>query len=179
VLFLDEPTTGLDPEARAAMWVEVGQLAVRDGVTVLLTTHYLEEADRLAARLAIVDAGRVVAEGRPDELKAGLRGDTLVVELGEGAGANGTGRLAAERAARVAGVGEVRVDGTVLRARAADGARALPAVLSALDAAGVPVAAVAVHRPSLDEVYLEFAGRDFASADAAGRQQAGGRRGRR
>ena len=168
VLFLDEPTTGLDPEARSAMWAEVARLAARDGITVLLTTHYLEEADRLAARLAIVDAGRVVAEGRPDELKAALRGDTLVVELADGDSANGLGRLAVEQAGRVAGVGEVRLDGGVLRARAADGARALPAVLSALDAAGVPVASVTVHRPSLDDVYLQFAGRDFASADAAG-----------
>jgi ABC-2 type transport system ATP-binding protein len=168
VLFLDEPTTGLDPEARSAMWAEVARLAARDGITVLLTTHYLEEADRLAARLAIVDAGRVVAEGRPDELKAALRGDTLVVELEAGGSANGLGRLAVEQAGRVAGVGDVRLDGGVLRARAADGARALPAVLSALDAAGVPVASVTVHRPSLDDVYLQFAGRDFASADAAG-----------
>jgi ABC-2 type transport system ATP-binding protein len=175
VLFLDEPTTGLDPEARTAMWSEVRHLAERDGITVLLTTHYLEEADRLVGRLAIVDQGRVVAEGRPDELKAALRGDTLVVELADDAAPNGLGRLAAERAASVVGVGEVRLEGTVLRARAADGARTLPAVLSALDAAGVPVASVAVHRPSLDDVYLQFAGRDFASADAAGSQPDGSR----
>ena len=80
VLFLDEPTTGLDPEVRAEMWDEIGRLA-DEGLTVLLTTHYLEEADRLAAQLAIVDKGRVVAEGSPDELKRGLRGDAIHVEL--------------------------------------------------------------------------------------------------
>ena len=81
VLFLDEPTTGLDPESRAAMWAEIARLAGGEGMTVLLTTHYLEEADRLASRLAIVDRGRVVASGTPDELKGELRGDAVHVEL--------------------------------------------------------------------------------------------------
>jgi len=81
VLFLDEPTTGLDPESRAAMWQEIARLAAIDGMTVLLTTHYLEEADRLASRLAIVDRGRVVASGTPDNLKGELRGDVVRVEL--------------------------------------------------------------------------------------------------
>src|SRR6185437_6037310 len=81
VLFLDEPTAGLDPESRSAMWDEIARLAQGEGLTILLTTHYLEEADRLAARLAIVDRGRVVTEGTPDELKAQLRGDTVLVEL--------------------------------------------------------------------------------------------------
>ena len=83
VLFLDEPTTGLDPEVRAEMWDEIARLT-GDGVTVLLTTHYLEEADQLASRLAIVDRGRVVAEGTPDELKRELRGDAIHVELDGG-----------------------------------------------------------------------------------------------
>ena len=87
VLFLDEPTTGLDPEVRAEMWEEISRLT-GEGLTVLLTTHYLEEADRLASRLAIVDRGRVVAEGTPDELKRELRGDAIHVEL-DGATRNG------------------------------------------------------------------------------------------
>ena len=81
VLFLDEPTTGLDPESRAAMWQEIARLAGTEGMTVLLTTHYLEEADRLASRLAIVDRGRVVTSGTPDELKGELHGDAVHVEL--------------------------------------------------------------------------------------------------
>jgi hypothetical protein len=83
VLFLDEPTTGLDPEVRAGMWAEIAHLSAAEGLTILLTTHYLEEADRLAGRLAIVDRGRVVAEGSPDELKGELRGDAIHVELGD------------------------------------------------------------------------------------------------
>ena len=82
VLFLDEPTTGLDPEARAAMWVEVERLAEQESLTILLTTHYLEEADRLAERVAIVSRGKVVVEGTPEELKANLRGELVTVELG-------------------------------------------------------------------------------------------------
>jgi len=159
VLFLDEPTTGLDPEARAEMWSEIERLAHEEGVTVLLTTHYLDEADRLAARLAIVDRGRVVAAGTPDELKSELLGDALVVEL------DGTidGALAA--LAQVPGVREPVLDGRVLRARANEGARAVPAVLAALESAGVPVVAATVARPSLDDVYLRYAGRSFATAD--------------
>ncbi|MHB8893542.1 MAG: ABC transporter ATP-binding protein, partial [Candidatus Limnocylindrales bacterium] len=83
VLFLDEPTTGLDPEARVDMWSEIARLAGDEGLTILMTTHYLEEADGLARRLAIVDRGKVVAEGTPDELKGDLRGDAIVVELEE------------------------------------------------------------------------------------------------
>ena len=86
VLFLDEPTTGLDPEARAEMWAEIERLAREEGMTILLTTHYLEEADRLASQLAIVDRGRIVARGTPDELKSELHGDTIQVELADGDG---------------------------------------------------------------------------------------------
>src|SRR6184192_1123096 len=83
ILFLDEPTTGLDPEARAALWIEVERLAAQESLTILLTTHYLEEADRLAERVAIVSRGKVVVEGRPEELKANLRGELVTVELGD------------------------------------------------------------------------------------------------
>ena len=162
VLFLDEPTTGLDPEVRAAMWQEIERLNASEGLTILLTTHYLEEADRLASRLAIVDRGRVVAGGSPAELKAGLAGDAVHVEL-EGVRANGNVHGALEG---VAGLREVLVDGTRLHARVDDGARAVPAVLAALDAHRVPVASVTVARPSLDDVYLRYAGRSFADANA-------------
>jgi ABC-2 type transport system ATP-binding protein len=159
VLFLDEPTTGLDPEARADMWAEISRLAGEEDVTVLLTTHYLEEADRLAARLAIVDAGRVVVEGTPDALKHELHGDTVVVELGER-----EARSALAALSRVDGLADVTVDGTTLRARADAGARAVPAVLAALDAAGSAVASVTVARPTLDDVYLRHVGRSFGVA---------------
>ena len=160
VLFLDEPTTGLDPEARADMWNEMEQLAGGEGVSVLLTTHYLEEADRLASKLAIVDRGRIVAAGTPEELKSELHGDAIVVEL-----ATSVNGRALEAISTVEGVNETALDGRVLRARADVGARALPAVLAALEAAGVPVATATVSRPSLDDVYLRHAGRTFEEAE--------------
>jgi ABC-2 type transport system ATP-binding protein len=164
VLFLDEPTTGLDPEARAEMWTEISGLAREEGLTVLLTTHYLEEADRLADRLVIVDSGRVVAEGTAEELKSGLRGDALVVELA------GSPPAGAVRAALrpLAALRDLTVDGGTLRARVDDGARAVPAVLAALENAGLAAGSVTVARPSLDDVYLRLTGRTFDSADSAG-----------
>jgi ABC-2 type transport system ATP-binding protein len=156
VLFLDEPTTGLDPEARAQMWEEISRLAREERMTILLTTHYLEEADRLASRLAIVDRGRIVARGTPDELKSELEGDTIHVELLEPNG------LAEAALARVDGLGEVALDGRTLRARSRDGGAAIPAVLAALDAQGLRAVSVTVARPSLDDVYLRHAGRAFA-----------------
>jgi ABC-2 type transport system ATP-binding protein len=161
VLFLDEPTAGLDPESRSAMWDEIGRLSAGDGLTILLTTHYLEEADRLAGRLAIVDRGRVVTEGSPDELKGELHGDSVHIEL---AGQAGPEPLLAALSP-VPAIREVRVDGSRLTARADDGATALPAVLAALDGAGLSVLAAAVARPSLDDVYLQHAGRRFDDAD--------------
>jgi ABC-2 type transport system ATP-binding protein len=162
VLFLDEPTTGLDPEVRADMWTEISRLANEQGLTILLTTHYLEEADNLASQLAIVDRGRVVAEGTPEGLKADLRGDALHVELAE-AEANGRVHSALER---VSEIREVSIDGRSLHARSDNGARAVPIVLQALEAQGVNVASVSVARPSLDDVYLRYAGRTFDSAEA-------------
>jgi ABC-2 type transport system ATP-binding protein len=157
VLFLDEPTTGLDPQARAEMWAEIGRLAGDEEITVLLTTHYLDEADRLVHRLAIIDHGRLVAEGTPEELKSELRGDTVQVELDSDEAALRAG----VRLERVSGLHEVAVDGTALRARADIGARAVPAVLAALDGAGIEAVSVTVARPSLDDVYLRHAGRAF------------------
>jgi ABC-2 type transport system ATP-binding protein len=161
VLFLDEPTTGLDPEARAVMWEEIARLAGDDGLTILLTTHYLEEADRLARRLAIVDRGRVVVEGSPDQLKGELRGDAVHVELAD---PETNGRVH-HALARVESVSEVALDGRLLRARVDHSATAVPAVLAALEGWGVPVSSVTIARPSLDDVYLRYAGRAFSVAD--------------
>jgi ABC-2 type transport system ATP-binding protein len=162
VLFLDEPTTGLDPEARAAMWREIGRLAQEEGLTVLLTTHYLEEADRLAGHLAIVDRGRVVAEGTPDALKGELRGDAVRLELAEGTDPE---RARATLTALPA-VREVLVAGRSVSARADDGAAAVPGLLAALERAGAPAVSVTVARPSLDDVYLRHTGRRYGEAHA-------------
>ncbi len=162
VLFLDEPTTGLDPEARAEMWREIERLARTEATTVLLTTHYLDEADRLADRLAIVDRGRVVAEGTPDALKGELRGDTILVEVED---ASVTSAVA-ERLAALAGIFDVTTEGRVVRARAEEGARAVPTVLASLDQGGIPVLSASVSRPSLDDVYLRHAGRAFVREES-------------
>ncbi len=160
VLFLDEPTTGLDPEARVQMWREIERLAAEEQMTLLLTTHYLEEADRLASMLAIIDRGTVVARGTPNELKSELHGDAIQVELADAGDSRASVALR-----RVAGLGEVRVDGRVIRARAHNGGAAIPAVLAALDAQGVTAKAVTLARPSLDDVYLRHAGRAFHQTD--------------
>jgi ABC-2 type transport system ATP-binding protein len=157
VLFLDEPTTGLDPEARTELWHEIERLAGDEEMTILLTTHYLEEADRLAARVAIVERGRIVAEGTPEALKSKLRGDAIHIELAE----PGHDARVGEALRPVAGVSDVRIDGRSVRARAEHGATAVPAVLSALESAGLTVSSVAMARPSLDDVYLRYAGRVY------------------
>jgi ABC-2 type transport system ATP-binding protein len=167
VLFLDEPTTGLDPEARAAMWIEVERLAEQESLTILLTTHYLEEADRLAERVAIVSRGKVVVEGTPSELKSNLRGELVTVELGD---VDGRVPQAAELVGALPGAGEIATEGRQLRARVPDGAQAIPTILSALESAGFPVESVTTARPSLDDVYLHYTGRDFASEDEEGKR---------
>jgi ABC-2 type transport system ATP-binding protein len=158
VLFLDEPTTGLDPEARAALWTEIERLAHEDETAVLLTTHYLDEADRLADEVAIVDHGRIVVTGTPDDLKSRLHGDTVsvVVAVPERA------PEAATRLRSVPGVGEVLVGGSTVRARCSAGAQVLPPVLAGLDAAGIGLVSAAVSRPSLDDVYLAHVGRPLS-----------------
>ena len=143
------------------MWDEISTLAREHGKTVLLTTHYLEEADQLASQLAIVDRGAVVARGTPEELKRELRGDAVEVELaGEYDG------VASAAVQDMSGIRDVALDGRQLRARADDGGRAVPALLQALEARGVEVASVRVSRPSLDDVYLRYTGRTFAAAEA-------------
>jgi ABC-2 type transport system ATP-binding protein len=162
VVFLDEPTTGLDPEARVTMWEELGRIASREALTILLTTHYLEEADHLANRLAIMSRGHVVVEGTPSQLKQSLEGDSVTVELSDGNTPDARRIIEA-----LAGVREVRTEGRQLRTRVESGARAIPQILSALDRSGIAVEAVDSHRPSLDDVYLHYTGRDFREEDEA------------
>ncbi|WP_223693907.1 ABC transporter ATP-binding protein [Leifsonia poae] len=166
VLFLDEPTTGLDPEARAELWAEIERMTRAEHMTVLLTTHYLEEADRLAKRLAIVDHGTVVAGGTPEELKNDLRGDAVIVELTS----DGDPFAALAALQRVEALREVGGDGRTLRARADNGAATLPLALAALEAAAVTVASATVARPSLDDVYLRHTGRTLSKAQERAEQ---------
>jgi ABC-2 type transport system ATP-binding protein len=161
VLFLDEPTTGLDPEGRAALWAVLTGLAEQAGTTILVTTHYLEEADQYASKIAIVDQGRIVAEGTASQLKSSLNGDSVLLEIGDPGDAGQVLTALAE----VPQVQRATAEGGVVRARVTDGPRALPAVLAGIESARVPVVSVSVARPSLDDVYLHHAGRSFRQAE--------------
>ncbi|MFI5489588.1 ATP-binding cassette domain-containing protein [Micromonospora echinaurantiaca] len=152
VLFLDEPTTGLDPRGRSEVWDAVRGL-VADGTTVLLTTQYLEEADQLADTVRVIDAGRVVAAGTPDQLKNDLGGDRLDVVCDR---TDDLDRAAALVAAATAATPAVDPAALRISVPVADRVAALAAVLRALDGAGVAVADVAVRRPTLDEVFLRL-----------------------
>ncbi|MFD6663911.1 ATP-binding cassette domain-containing protein [Micromonospora chalcea] len=152
VLFLDEPTTALDPRGRNEVWEAVRDL-VRGGTTVLLTTQYLDEADQLADRVCVLDAGRVIAEGAPDALKSRLGGDRIELVVRDAADlGTAASRLRAVARAEPA----VDPDRRAVSAQVGDRAGALTEVLRALDADGVSVADVAVRRPTLDEVFLQL-----------------------
>jgi ABC-2 type transport system ATP-binding protein len=156
VLFLDEPTTGLDPRSRITMWDIIGEL-VSGGTTLLLTTQYLDEADRLADRIAVVDAGRVIAEGTSAELKARVGGETLEVTV---AGGDGLGEAAGVLERYAHGDGGVRVDAErrYVGTTVAGGPGLLAAVVRDFDAAGVQVEELGLHRPTLDDVFLTLTG---------------------
>jgi ABC-2 type transport system ATP-binding protein len=180
VLFLDEPTTGLDPQSRSALWEEVTRLARDEGVTVFLTTQYLEEADALAGRVGIIDYGRIVAEGTPAALKAEI--GTATVEAVPCAG------VAPERVEEVLGRFGQLVSGVSagVSVRLAPGDGDLATVVRALDAAGVKVDRLQLHEPTLDDVFLAKTGHslegageaDAGSVEAAATSRRGRRRGR-
>jgi ABC-2 type transport system ATP-binding protein len=161
ILFLDEPTTGLDPRSRLAMWEIIGEL-VSAGTTLLLTTQYLDEADRLANRIAVVDSGRVIAEGTSGELKSRVGGERLEVTVTESGVLNSATRVL-ERYAKggSGGDGGVRVDADrrYVGASVDGGAKLLAAVVRDLDAAGVEVEDLGLRRPTLDDVFLSLTGR--------------------
>jgi ABC-2 type transport system ATP-binding protein len=155
VLFLDEPTAGLDPQSRAHMWEEVRRLRA-GGMTVFITTHYLEEADALCDRVAIIDHGEIVAEGTPTELKREIAGDILALSL------NGSTQRAAELLTGQPYVSklETREEGR-LRLHVDAGATAIPQIMRLLDSSGVELGGIELHRPSLDDVFLTKTGRSL------------------
>ena len=154
LLFLDEPTTGLDPQARARMWDEVRRLRER-GTSVFITTHYLDEADALCDRLAIIDHGRIVAEGTSDELKRAVAGDVVTI------GVNGSAELVARLLEAQPFVREAAHADGVVRLYVDDGEASLPLVLRLLDGQGLAPQTLALHRPSLDDVFLRQTGRSL------------------
>jgi ABC-2 type transport system ATP-binding protein len=161
VVFLDEPTTGLDPQSRAHVWGEVRRLR-DEGMAIFLTTHYLDEADALCDRIAIIDNGSIVAEGTSDALKRQVAGDVVTIELADREQAGTARKLLAEQPF----VRDTEPTDTGLRLYVDAGAAAMPQILRTLDGAGLPLAAVELHRPSLDDVFLRQTGRSLRD-DAA------------
>ena len=165
LLFLDEPTTGLDPQSRARLWDEVRRL--RDGgTTIFLTTHYLDEADALCDRLAIIDDGRIVAEGTPAALKRQIAGDVVTLGLNAQNGALGHAQelLRAQPFVRELNVDD---DDKLLRLYVEQGEAALPSILRVLDGAGLPLQTIALARPTLDDVFLRQTGRSLRETTGA------------
>ena len=167
VLFLDEPTTGLDPQSRIAVWEHLEHLNSQ-GVTIFLTTQHMDEADRLCRRLAIIDHGRLVAEGSPTELKAGVGGDIVHVDYGSLEAADDRVEMAL---AAVRALPEVRQADTAaggLTATVSDGGATAPAIMRALQNADLSIANLSITRPSLDDVFLQHTGRQIRESDADG-----------
>jgi ABC-2 type transport system ATP-binding protein len=160
VLFLDEPTTGLDPQARARMWDEIRGLRAA-GTTVFLTTHYLEEADALADRLAIIDHGRIVAEGTADALKRQVAGDVITL------GVDGDREQVLATVRDQAFVREASTEDELIRLYVDQGETAVPQLLRILDGAGLRASSITLARPSLDDVFLRQTGRSLREEPAA------------
>ncbi|WP_206795522.1 ABC transporter ATP-binding protein [Amycolatopsis sp. MtRt-6] len=161
LLFLDEPTTGLDPQSRANLWQHIRELRDDHGVTVLLTTHYLEEADALSDRVMVMDDGRIIADDKPDALKARVSGDVITIGVPQP-------DVAARSEAAVREAAAVRhftVTDTALIVTVEDGTTALPPLLRVLESAGVRPASIAVTRPTLDDVFLSLTGRSLREGD--------------
>jgi ABC-2 type transport system ATP-binding protein len=155
LIFLDEPTAGLDPQSRTNLWEHIRGLRAEHGVTVFLTTHYLDEADQLCDRVLVIDAGAIVAEGSPDELKRKVSGDMVTITIADPTRIG----AATEVVAHQPGAHEVTTDGATVRFRVPEGDAALPALLHRLGAESVPLASIGVQRPTLDDVFLSLTGR--------------------
>ena len=162
LVFLDEPTTGLDPQSRANLWEHIRRLRDEDGVTILLTTHYLDEADALADRLLVMDEGRIVADDTSEALKARISGDVIVLSVGDGAEPGSVEAVVRE----AVGVRKLHRGDGGLNITVDKGAVAVAPILRALDAAAIEVEGVAVSRPTLDDVFLTLTGRSLREGEA-------------
>jgi ABC-2 type transport system ATP-binding protein len=157
LVFLDEPSTGLDPQSRANLWTHIRKLRDELGTTVFLTTHYMDEADSLSDRILIIDKGEIVAEGTPAELKKRVSGDAITLTLKSGEDAE----RAAEAAAGLTGADTPVTDANVVRLHVPDGGSALPVLLADLVRHGIEAIGVEVNRPTLDDVFLTLTGRSL------------------
>ncbi len=160
LLFLDEPSTGLDPQNRANLWEHIMRMRDEHEMTIVLTTHYLDEADSMAGRVVVVDHGEIIADDTAEKLKADLAGDLIVLESSAAA-------ALAEIVTRLPGARDVEVDGRRLTARVADGPTALPELVRAAVGADVDVASALTTRPTLDDVFLSLTGRSLRESENA------------
>lgn len=161
MLFLDEPSTGLDPQNRANLWEHILRLRQEHGTTIFLTTHYLEEADTMAERVLVIDHGRVIADDTAAKLKDNLAGDRITITACDETQA----KQAAQIAERITTPHELTVDGAALSLRVTQGSALLPEFLRALDASGVQVLTAEVKRPTLDDVFLALTGRSLRESE--------------
>ncbi|HEU5102018.1 MAG TPA: ATP-binding cassette domain-containing protein [Roseiflexaceae bacterium] len=161
LLFLDEPSTGLDPHNRANLWEHILRLREQYGTTIFLTTHYLDEADNMTERVLIIDHGRVIADDSPEKLKADLAGDRIVLALRDEAEA----ARAAEIAEQIPTSDSLTIDATRLELRVMHGPAVLPELLRALERAGIQTLAAELKRPTLDDVFLALTGRSLREAE--------------
>jgi ABC-2 type transport system ATP-binding protein len=162
LLFLDEPSTGLDPHSRANLWDQVLRLRRETGMTIFLTTHYLEEADTMAERVMIMDNGLLIADDTPARLKANLAGDRITVSV-----TRGDAPAAAELAANLPQAREVSVDGGAVAVTVGEGEALLPEFVRRLHEKGLDIATASVRRPTLDDVFLGLTGRSLRETQAA------------
>ena len=160
LVFLDEPTTGLDPQARANLWEHIANLRAQRGATVFLTTHYLDEADALSDRIMVIDHGRIIANDTAENLKAAVSGDLVDLEVTDPA------RVADAATALRSIAATVEVDGQRVSGRVARAGRAVPGLIRELDHRGITLDAIEVHRPTLDDVFLTLTGRTLRDAEA-------------
>jgi ABC-2 type transport system ATP-binding protein len=169
LVFLDEPTTGLDPQARANLWDHIADLRAKRGATVFLTTHYLDEADALSDRIMIIDQGRIIASDTAENLKAAVSGDLVTLEIADAA------RVAEAARALESIADSVEVDGRHVQGRVARAGRAVPGLVRELDRNDLTLDAIEVHRPTLDDVFLTLTGRSLreggAAAESAGTRE--------
>ena len=163
LIFLDEPSTGLDPQSRANLWEHIERLRADLDTTVFLTTHYMDEADVLCDRILVIDNGSIVAQGSPDDLKRRVAGDSVVVSFDD----QRSSMVAAELASHLEGATDPVIEGSEVRFQVPDGASALPALLRMMVERDLDATGVQVHRPTLDDVFLTMTGRSLRDEAAS------------
>ena len=164
ILFLDEPTLGLDAQTRAAIWEYIYKLRNQYGITIFMTTHYLEEADRYAERIAIIDHGRILTIGTPKELKEKVGGDVVTIEV------NGDVETARKVIENIEGISGVTVIGSTIRFKVRNGNTAIPIIFEALNKLSIRAVSVTIKEPTMDEVFLEYTGRRLRDEESSGEE---------